>query len=282
MKVQTMGLREIWAQAQKNPAQAFSLVRTRALCRTLRWYNALAIPQSSATKPSGVTEFDEVRARSLQRGNINDHLLTLFTESIDVQPRLIVELGVGGGESTFAFERVARLCGSKLISVDLQNCAHVSSCSDWLFVKSDDIAFAAEFASFCRSHGIASLIDVLFIDTSHELEHTKKEIKTWFPFLSAKSVVFFHDTNVRRIYWRRDGSLGVGYNNERGVIAAVEAFLGVTFNERRDFVDVAKGWLIRHYASCSGLTILKKQSSLTAGTAPTMSVLPPTVSPTSI
>jgi hypothetical protein len=70
--------------------------------------------------------------------------------------------------------------------------------------------------------------------------------------------VFFHDTNVRRVYSRRDGSLGVGYDNQRGVIAALETSLGATFNEKRDFVSVANGWLIRHYAPCSGLTILKR------------------------
>lgn len=55
----------------------------------------------------------------------------------------------------------------------------------------------------------------------------------------------------------------VGYNNQRGVIAALEVFFGTTFNERRNFVDVVNGWLIRHYASCSGLTILKKLAART-------------------
>ena len=37
-----------------------------------------------------------------------------------VRPRLIVELGVRSGESTFALERVARLCGSTMVSVDVE------------------------------------------------------------------------------------------------------------------------------------------------------------------
>ena len=254
-----MGLKQIWGQAQTNPAEALRFVRTRALHKTVGWYNALIRPPNACIeKMSGIAEVDEVCVRSLHRGNISDHLLTLFLEARALKPRLIVELGVEKGESTFVFERVARLCDSKLVSVDLVNCSNACSYPGWLFVESDDIAFASKFPGFCYSHGFRPIVDVLFIDTSHEFTHTKSEIDSWFPFLSDRCVVFFHDTNVRPIYSRRDGSLGVGYNNQRGVIAALEAFLGTTFNEKRDFVDVANGWLIRHYASCSGLTILKR------------------------
>ena len=49
--------------------------------------------------------------------------MTLFTEALSVHPSLIVELGVRGGESTFVFERVAKMCGSQLGSVDIEDCA---------------------------------------------------------------------------------------------------------------------------------------------------------------
>ncbi len=102
------------------------------------------------------------------------------------------------------------------------------------------------------------MIDVLFIDTSHLFEHTHSEITAWFPFLSSRAKVFFHDTNLKRVYFRKDGSMGIGWNNGRGVIRAVERYLNRTFNERANLVDFSPGWLVRHFPYCAGFTILEK------------------------
>ncbi len=99
---------------------------------------------------------------------------------------------------------------------------------------------------------------MLFIDTSHLYEHTKQEIASWFPFLATNARVFFHDTNLKQVYFRRDGTMGLGWENERGVIRAIEEHFGVSLPEKRDFVDAREGWLIRHYANSSGLTVLTR------------------------
>ncbi len=207
---------------------------------------------------SDLKELNEIRERACLKTTINDYLETLFIESICIKPKLIVELGVETGQSTFVFERVAKLCNSKLISVDINDCSNACSWSDWIFVQKDDIEFAKEFESFCQRHGIEPKIDILFIDTSHLFEHTLKEIESYFPFLSDKAKVFFHDTNIRDIFFRKDGTMGVGWNNERGVIRALEKYFGKSFNERHDFIDYRNGWLIKHSHHCNGLTILGK------------------------
>jgi cephalosporin hydroxylase len=217
--------------------------------------NAIRKDTSFAT---GWGELDEIRQRSMERTDISDHLVTLFLEAMTVRPKLIVELGVRGGESTFVFERVARLCGATLVSVDIEDCSAASSYENWRFQKSDDIDFAKQFESWCERCRMKAEIGILFIDTSHLLGHTTEEIERWFPFLSEKSKVFFHDTNCTRIYFRQDGSIGVGWDNKRGVIAALEKFFDKSFNEKKYFVDWAKGWAIRHYPRCAGLTILEK------------------------
>src|SRR5215472_6898872 len=160
--------------------------------------------------PSGFTRFDQVLNYSLKPSDISDHLLTLFVEALEVRPKLIVELGVHDGDSTFALERVAEHFGSKLVSVDIDDCSNVSAYKHWFFVKSDDVAFANEFTAWCGEQGIHPAVDVLFIDTSHEFEHTRSEIASWFPFLSDRSKVFFHDTNMGEVYVRRDGSMEFG------------------------------------------------------------------------
>ncbi len=86
--------------------------------------------------------------------DISDHLPVLFAEALEARPKLIVELGVRGGDSTFVFERVARLCGSTLLSVDIDDCSRVSPWDRWHFVREDDIAFAGRFEAWCAEHNV--------------------------------------------------------------------------------------------------------------------------------
>ena len=223
-------------------------------------YNKLILRSSKKNIPIlGDQEFDEIKNRSITPTDINDHLETIFTESLSVQPKLIVELGVGAGESTFVFEKVAKLFGSNLVSIDLDNSsAGVSKLENWHFVSADDVEFADNFKSWAFAHNIEPTIDILFIDTSHRYEHTKTEIRKWFPFLSTGSKVFFHDSNVRTIYKRRGGTVGLAYDINRNVIRAIEDFFSTSFDESKDFVGYLNGWLIKHFASCNGLTIIEK------------------------
>jgi cephalosporin hydroxylase len=215
----------------------------------------------SRSGSSGLKELDEILERASVRSDISDHLPTLFVESVPLRPKLIVELGVRGGESTFVFERVGRLYDSHLVSVDLLDCSKVIAFDKWHFVQADDIEYAKRFPEWCRARGIEPQIDVLFIDTSHLYEHTLEEMRSWFPLTAARSKVFFHDTNQKRVYRRRDGSFGLAWDNQRGVIRALEAYFQRRFDESNDFVAVADGWLIEHQAACSGLTMATKLGS---------------------
>jgi cephalosporin hydroxylase len=203
-------------------------------------------------------ELNEILQRAGKRTDISDHLPTLFQESLSIQPRVIVELGVRDGESTFVFQRVAKCCGARGVSVDIEPFTDRESDERWKFVQSDDIAFAKRFPAWCRENGFPDGIDILFIDTTHFYEHTVREIKHWFPLFAPPAKVFFHDTNLRRIYFRKDGSMGVAWTN-RGVTEALENYLGKRFDEKRDFTDSVNGWSIKHFANCSGLTILSRE-----------------------
>ncbi len=200
----------------------------------------------------------DIQLKSMDRNDICDHLTSLFSEAVAAEPKLIVELGVRGGESTFVLERVAKLTGCKLLSVDMNDCRDVSSYADWNFVKSDDITFANNFSSYCQERSWNPKIDCLFIDTSHEYQHTVQEIAAWFPFLAEHSTVVFHDTNMREIYSRKDRTWGHGWDNKRGVIKAIEEHFNRHWDENQDFTDIVGEWVISHVARCSGFTILRK------------------------
>lgn len=239
--------------------------RALVLAGPVRAYNALhRVLAPSHGLDASSPEAKEIREWAAARGGVDiiDHLATVFLETVAVRPRLIVELGVRQGVSRFAFEKAASAVGSSLVSVDIEDCS--STCRPgpgWYFVRGDDVQFARTFREWCAQRGLEPVIDVLFIDTSHVYEHTVEEIRSWFPYLAPHCKVIFHDTNLRRFYRRRDGTIGIGWDNKRGVIQAIETYLGTRFDERKDFATTLDGWAIRHWAHCNGLTILGRDSA---------------------
>ncbi|MBN1545049.1 MAG: class I SAM-dependent methyltransferase, partial [Syntrophaceae bacterium] len=150
------------------------------------------------------------------------------------------------------------LWGAVLVSVDIEDCRNVSSYRDRIFVQMDDIAFASSFSEWCRKREIEPQIDILFIDTSHLYDHTVSEIRSWFPFLADRAKVLFHDTNMHDVFVRKDGSTGRGWDNERGVIRAIEEYLSVSFDEEKDFVTFKDGWVIKHASICNGFMVMNR------------------------
>lgn len=190
--------------------------------------------------------------------DIDEHLETMYVEGLLCRPRLIVELGVRGGTSTAVFDQVSEICGSTIISGDIADCSGVSPNPRWHFFRGDDVHLAEMFPQYCRTLGITPEVDLLFIDTSHYYDHTVEEIRAWFPLLSSRAKVMFHDTNLRNVGPRKDGCFQLGWDNERGVIRAIEEYLGTRIDERRHCVDVVAGWLLRHWPNCNGFTILDR------------------------
>jgi cephalosporin hydroxylase len=218
------------------------------------------LPQSAA--PS--SPFKQLNAvKSLTKGltnidDIDEHLELMFVEGLLCRPQLIVELGVRHGISTRVFEQVADLCGSRIISADLEDCSEASSYPQWHFFRGDDIYLARLFPELCEQLKIQPSIDLLFIDTSHYYNHTLHEIQSWFPLLSPRARVMFHDTNLRLIGSREDKCFQLGWDNKRGVIRAIEEYLGVEIDEAARCTQNAGGWLIRHWPNCNGFTILDR------------------------
>ena len=153
---------------------------------------------------------------------------------------------------------MVKICGSALVQVDPDAKSYHSTLEKSFFVAEDDITFAPKFKKFCDERNIPSAIDLLFIDTTHLEEQTRNEIREWFPLLSPTAKVIFHDTNMAVLSKRKDGTFNQGWENQRGVIRPIEEFLGISVNEKKDFTAMAKGWLVTHYSTCSGFTIIQK------------------------
>jgi cephalosporin hydroxylase len=195
----------------------------------------------------------------VQPTDINDHLLTLLAAAIEVNPRLIVELGVRGGESTQVLRKAADVSGGHLISVDIDDCSKVCEGARWHFVQMDDVIFAREFQEWTKARDLPTQIDFLFVDTSHLFDHTLKELQGWLPLVRKGGKVGLHDSNQHDWFIRRNGTVGRGWKND-GVIRAIKQFLGIQFDESGNFVGVTTEWLIHHYPECNGFTLLTRRS----------------------
>jgi hypothetical protein len=172
--------------------------------------------------------------------DIHDHLGAIFAETVRAAPRLIVELGTRGGVSTLALLAAAEVTGAPVLSVDIED-------------------FAGEpFERFCAQKGLPPEADVIFVDTSHVYEHTRDEIDRWLPRLAPRGAMIFHDTNMGLWYRSLDGRARRGWDNQRGVLRAIEERLGRNYDAGAYFVDVAAGFLVEHRPWCSGLTVLRR------------------------
>ena len=191
--------------------------------------------------------------------DIVDHLPTLLFECNAAAPKLIVELGTRGGVSTQTLIGCARTNDAVMVSVDIDDCSHVAKDARWSFVHSDDLKFAKKFPAWCQEQGIEPKIDFLFIDTSHEYDHTVAEIAAWFPFLAQKCRVAFHDTNLCWVYRMRNGRWVARESVNRAVIQAIEEYLGIKIDEHQATVLYKDGWRISHDAFCSGMAVLERR-----------------------
>jgi cephalosporin hydroxylase len=195
--------------------------------------------------------------------DIHDHLGLIFAEAVAAQPRLIVELGTRGGVSTRALLAAADVAGAEVLSIDIEDCSGIDIAerfrARWRFVRSDDVAFAgAPFEAFCAERRLPPQADVIFVDTSHRYDHTRAELAAWTPRLSPRGVMLFHDTNMAKWFRRLDGMVDFGWDNERGVIRAIEEFLGRRYDQRTLFTDIVGGFAVQHVPWSSGFTVLRR------------------------
>ena len=124
--------------------------------------------------------------------DIQGHLPRLRDIVIELGAQVVVELGVRSGRSTVALLAGVEQTGGRVWSCDVDAMSlewvpdEVRSHRQWAFVGSDDLA-AVESAP--------RPVDVLFVDTSHEYEHTLAELRAYGPLVRPGGAVVLHDTD---------------------------------------------------------------------------------------
>lgn len=99
----------------------------------------------------------------------------------------ILELGVRHGISTNFFLEYCEKNDGKLYSVDIDDCAKVSSSNKWKFIQSRD----DEYDKIIKETG--SNFDLVFIDSFHNANHVCKIIYLYFMDLKKKGHIFVDD-----------------------------------------------------------------------------------------
>lgn len=100
----------------------------------------------------------------------------------------VIELGVREGVSTVAWLEGLRGTGGHLWSVDI-DFAPFEVENGWTFIRGDD-------RSEDVLNALPDAVDVVFVDTSHEYDHTATEIALYSPRIRTGGCMVFHDTEV--------------------------------------------------------------------------------------
>lgn len=199
-----------------------------------------------------------IKGSSIPTSDISAHLPALYWETVRSRPQVLVELGVRGGRSTEIFIEAGKRTATTIISVDMDTSSFSTDYPKWHFFQSRSQDLALRFEEVCRELRLEPSIDLLFLDTSHLYAQTVEELKLWTPWLSQSALLIFHDTNMKRIIRRSDGSFQLAWNNDGGVVRAIKEVLGVDLEPTQWYVGTSGPWVVRHTPRSSGLTILHR------------------------
>jgi predicted O-methyltransferase YrrM len=128
--------------------------------------------------------------------DIQEYLPFLFETAASYPQVRVLELGARLGNSTLAFLAAAEVVHGSVVSVDLDRVTgerdgmhRWQNHPGWTFIQGDDMqpAVRAQLPAEC---------DVLFIDTSHEYEHTLDECRAYVPRVAPGGVALLHDTKL--------------------------------------------------------------------------------------
>lgn len=128
--------------------------------------------------------------------DIQEYLPFLYETARSYDQVRVLELGSRKGNSTLAFLAAAEETGGHVWSGDIDDVrlfpdgiGPFARHPRWTFVRGDDMDVTVQSLLPARC-------DVLFIDTSHEYEHTLAELRAYMPRVAEGGVALFHDTNV--------------------------------------------------------------------------------------
>jgi len=133
----------------------------------------------------------EYASRLGQWSDIQDHMPVLFDTAKSYPEAIVLELGTRSGNSTAAFLAAVEMVDGHLWSVDIA----YPNVPDWWAVDAPWTYFVEDDMAIDLAL-LPGKVDVLFIDTSHDYDHTLAELGRFVPLVKAGGVVLMHDTDL--------------------------------------------------------------------------------------
>lgn len=128
--------------------------------------------------------------------DIQEYMPFLHEQAAARESPVILELGARRANSTLAF-LAATEKGGHVWSSDIDNILKYPdgirpwrNTPHWTFVCGDDMNPVVQEV-------LPQEVDILFIDTSHEYEHTLEECRAYVPRVRSGGVALFHDTHLK-------------------------------------------------------------------------------------
>jgi predicted O-methyltransferase YrrM len=123
-------------------------------------------------------------------GDSDKHLLTLFSISLSINARSILELGVRSGTTTLPFLMATDLTNGFLESVDINSTSF--KCPDeynhrWKFYQRNALDLLKEKTEKKEKY------DLIYVDDWHSYDHVKAELEYIDQMVRPGSIVLLHD-----------------------------------------------------------------------------------------
>jgi predicted O-methyltransferase YrrM len=139
---------------------------------------------------------DAYRDRLSRPSDIREYMPFLYGQAASRPGCRVLELGARRGNSTLAFLAAAAEVTGHVWSCDIDDVRKFpdgigpwARSALWTFVHGDDMDPAVQSL-------LPAQADVLFLDTSHEYEHTLAELRVFMPRVAPGGVALFHDTHL--------------------------------------------------------------------------------------
>jgi cephalosporin hydroxylase len=132
----------------------------------------------------------EYHALCATPSDVQLHLPRFVALVAELQARHVIELGTRDGVSTIAWLYALERTSGRLTSIDIDPPPDIGPYPHWTFLRGDD----------CDPQVISQLepADIVFIDTSHHYDHTRRELKLYHPLVRRGGRIVLHDTELRR------------------------------------------------------------------------------------